>query len=106
MWLQNVGHFVQASLCEMYSQGILRVHCSVFILQTPEWSNSDVCQKCSTPFFWNVKAMWEAKTVGVRQVRFCCGHDYTIADINCLWPGDAIWQESCKHISIRYSGQE
>jgi len=37
-------------------------------MQTPEWAESDKCQKCSTPFFWNVRSMWTLKTVGVRQV--------------------------------------
>jgi len=37
-------------------------------LQTPEWAESDKCQKCGTPFFWNVHSMWTLKTVGVRQV--------------------------------------
>jgi len=35
--------------------------------ETPEWVESDNCQKCDTPFFWNLKTMWEKKTVGVRQ---------------------------------------
>lgn len=38
------------------------------ILQTPEWVESDSCQKCGIPFFWNFKSMWEKKQVGVRQV--------------------------------------
>lgn len=35
--------------------------------ETPEWAESDKCQKCGTPFFWNVRSMWTLKTVGVRQ---------------------------------------
>lgn len=35
--------------------------------ETPEWQESDVCQKCNEPFFWNIKEMWNAKTIGVRQ---------------------------------------
>lgn len=41
-----------------------------YSLQTPEWTESDACQKCGSPFFWNVKSMWEQKTIGVRQVSF------------------------------------
>ena len=40
-------------------------------MQTPEWAESDKCQKCGTPFFWNVRSMWTLKTVGVRQVILC-----------------------------------
>ncbi|CAH8623311.1 unnamed protein product, partial [Dicrocoelium dendriticum] len=34
---------------------------------SPPWCNSDVCQICGTPFFWNVKKMWNVMAVGVRQ---------------------------------------
>merc|ERR1712168_1053872 len=27
--------------------------------ETPDWVESDTCQKCGHPFFWNVKSMWE-----------------------------------------------
>ncbi|BFZ06608.1 hypothetical protein BsWGS_09647 [Bradybaena similaris] len=36
-------------------------------LETPEWVESDVCQKCSSPFFWNFRKMWTDKKVGMRQ---------------------------------------
>lgn len=32
-----------------------------------KWNESDVCESCSTPFFWNVKSMWETKSFGGRQ---------------------------------------
>ncbi|VDP83322.1 unnamed protein product [Echinostoma caproni] len=35
--------------------------------ETPNWSESDVCQICAAPFFWNVKKMWSIMSVGVRQ---------------------------------------
>jgi len=35
--------------------------------EIPDWKNSDFCEHCKKPFFWNVKAMWEFKTVGKRQ---------------------------------------
>lgn len=35
--------------------------------ETPDWAQSDFCQLCNRPFFWNVKAMYEQKTVGLRQ---------------------------------------
>lgn len=37
--------------------------------ETPVWSESDTCQICSSPFFWNVKKMWTDMAVGVRQAR-------------------------------------
>lgn len=36
-------------------------------METPEWAESDICEKCKSPFFWNVKSMWEQKTIGTRQ---------------------------------------
>ena len=35
--------------------------------ETPEWAESDFCQRCSRPFFWNLKAMYEKKQIGLRQ---------------------------------------
>ncbi|KAK2515156.1 Wdfy2 [Columba guinea] len=39
----------------------------VCVLQTPEWLDSDSCQKCDQPFFWNFKQMWDSKKIGLRQ---------------------------------------
>nr|XP_022336138.1 uncharacterized protein LOC111132600 [Crassostrea virginica] len=36
-------------------------------IETPSWEESDVCQKCNSPFFWNFRRMWEEKTLGIRQ---------------------------------------
>uniref|UniRef100_A0AAY4EAJ7 FYVE-type domain-containing protein n=1 Tax=Denticeps clupeoides TaxID=299321 RepID=A0AAY4EAJ7_9TELE len=36
-------------------------------LQAPQWLDSDSCQKCEQPFFWNIKQMWDTKTLGLRQ---------------------------------------
>lgn len=38
--------------------------------QTPEWLDSDSCQKCEQPFFWNFKQMWDSKKIGLRQVLY------------------------------------
>lgn len=38
------------------------------VFQTPEWLDSDSCQKCEQPFFWNFKQMWDSKKIGLRQV--------------------------------------
>ncbi|RMC07167.1 hypothetical protein DUI87_16623 [Hirundo rustica rustica] len=35
--------------------------------ETPEWLDSDSCQKCDQPFFWNFKQMWDSKKIGLRQ---------------------------------------
>jgi len=35
--------------------------------ETPQWSESDNCQRCNAPFFWNFRAMYEKKTIGLRQ---------------------------------------
>jgi len=36
-------------------------------LETPVWSESDNCQLCNRPFFWNIKSMYDQKQVGLRQ---------------------------------------
>lgn len=36
-------------------------------LETPLWAESDNCQLCNRPFFWNLKAMYDQKQVGLRQ---------------------------------------
>ncbi|KAG5282819.1 hypothetical protein AALO_G00034960 [Alosa alosa] len=33
--------------------------------ETPEWLDSDSCQKCEQPFFWNFKQMWDSKKIGL-----------------------------------------
>lgn len=35
--------------------------------ETPQWSESDSCQRCNRPFFWNLRSMYENKTIGLRQ---------------------------------------
>ena len=35
--------------------------------ETSEWSESDTCQLCSRPFFWNLRAMYDQKQIGLRQ---------------------------------------
>ncbi|XP_070242011.1 WD repeat and FYVE domain-containing protein 1 isoform X4 [Bos mutus] len=35
--------------------------------EAPQWLESDSCQKCEQPFFWNIKQMWDTKTLGLRQ---------------------------------------
>jgi len=36
-------------------------------IETPDWAESDNCQLCNRPFFWNVKSMYEQKQMGLRQ---------------------------------------
>lgn len=35
--------------------------------ETHQWSDSDNCQRCHRPFFWNFRSMYETKTIGLRQ---------------------------------------
>lgn len=44
--------------------------------ETPKWLESDNCQICHQPFFWNLRAMWSQKQIGLRQVR-CIGFYFT-----------------------------
>lgn len=36
-------------------------------LETPDWAESDNCQLCNKPFFWNLKSMYDQKQIGLRQ---------------------------------------
>lgn len=38
--------------------------------ETPKWLESDHCQICQLPFFWNLNAMWRQKQIGLRQVKY------------------------------------
>jgi len=46
----------------------------------PPWRESDRCEICDVPFFWNFKVIWDRKTLGVRRhhCRICgssvCGN--------------------------------
>jgi len=42
----------------------------LLLLQPVKWHESDECEKCASPFFWNLKLMWEAKTIGGRQASY------------------------------------
>ena len=42
--------------------------------ETPKWLESDQCQICHLPFFWNIQAMWRQKQIGLRQVKFIFKH--------------------------------
>lgn len=35
--------------------------------ETPEWKESDICQLCNRPFFWNLRAMMDQRQLGLRQ---------------------------------------
>lgn len=43
------------------------LNCAVSYLQTPQWVESDTCQQCNKPFFWNFRMMFDLKTMGMRQ---------------------------------------
>ncbi|CAL1543265.1 unnamed protein product [Lymnaea stagnalis] len=55
-------------------------------LETPDWAESDVCQKCDSPFFWNFRKMWADRKVGQRQ------H-------HCRNCGKALCQACCNQMS-------
>ncbi|KAL3846764.1 hypothetical protein ACJMK2_017723 [Sinanodonta woodiana] len=63
-------------------------------IETPEWAESDVCMKCTKPFFWNVKKMWGDRVMGIRQ------H-------HCRKCGKAVCDKcSCKRSTIPPMGYE
>ncbi|XP_022207736.2 WD repeat and FYVE domain-containing protein 2 [Nilaparvata lugens] len=35
--------------------------------ETPDWVESNTCQLCGRPFFWNVRAMMDQRQIGLRQ---------------------------------------
>ena len=47
----------------------------ITFLQTQDWAESNTCMLCNRPFFWNWRAMYEQKQVGMRQhhCRYCVG---------------------------------
>uniref|UniRef100_A0A914VE22 FYVE-type domain-containing protein n=1 Tax=Plectus sambesii TaxID=2011161 RepID=A0A914VE22_9BILA len=55
-------------------------------LETPAWQSSDACQRCESPFFWNLRAMWDKKVVGLRQ------H-------HCRMCGQAVCASCCSHLT-------
>ncbi|XP_035692990.1 WD repeat and FYVE domain-containing protein 2-like [Branchiostoma floridae] len=64
--LKFVGHTKQ--LVSGGEDGMIVIwNMSVDRNETPEWVESDNCQKCDQPFFWNFKKMWNEKTIGTRQ---------------------------------------
>uniref|UniRef100_A0A8D1GJU4 WD repeat and FYVE domain containing 1 n=1 Tax=Sus scrofa TaxID=9823 RepID=A0A8D1GJU4_PIG len=48
-------------------RGRARWRGSLSYREAPQWLESDSCQKCEQPFFWNIKQMWDTKTLGLRQ---------------------------------------
>jgi len=40
---------------------------SVYRTESADWAESDVCQLCGKPFYWNFKAMYDQKQIGLRQ---------------------------------------
>lgn len=35
--------------------------------EVPVWVDSDTCQLCTRPFFWNLRAMMDQRQIGIRQ---------------------------------------
>jgi len=35
--------------------------------ETSEWTESSTCQRCSRPFFWNLRGMFDQRQIGLRQ---------------------------------------
>lgn len=67
------GHTERRGLLHVFGVTNVCFHCTYLIvlarLQAPQWLDSDSCQTCEQPFFWNIKQMWDSKTLGLRQVR-------------------------------------
>ncbi|KAK3764121.1 hypothetical protein RRG08_039292 [Elysia crispata] len=65
-------------------------------IETPDWAESDVCQNCDAPFFWNFRKMWEDKKVGMRQhhcrrcgkalCHMCCSKTSTLPMMGFEYP--------------------
>ncbi|XKL68203.1 hypothetical protein PGB90_003694 [Kerria lacca] len=47
--------------------------------ETPSWIESNTCQLCCRPFFWNVRAMMDQKQFGIRQ-HHCRGCGRAVCD--------------------------
>ncbi|KAJ1520050.1 hypothetical protein ONE63_004279 [Megalurothrips usitatus] len=57
-------------------------------LETPPWAESDMCQRCSRPFFWNLRAMMDQRQLGLRQ-HHCRSCGQAVCD-KCSAPRHAI----------------
>lgn len=62
---------ISTSDSRLFSFGIdgkmINWNMSVKRTKSVEWAESNSCQACNDPFFWNVKQMWSEKKIGVRQ---------------------------------------
>lgn len=36
--------------------------------ETPDWIESDTCQLCTRPFFWNLRAMMDQRQLGLSPI--------------------------------------
>ena len=36
-------------------------------VESADWAESDICQLCNKPFYWNFQAMYQQKQIGLRQ---------------------------------------
>jgi WD repeat and FYVE domain-containing protein 2 len=62
-----ISSFVTRSL--LLNVSIQQINC--MRKAAPDWVESDTCQLCAKPFFWNLKAMFEQKALGVNRQHHC-----------------------------------
>lgn len=60
------SHTSQLISCSL-DGGIVIWNMDVTRQETPDWLESDTCQKCEQPFLWAFVRQWRSKRVGVRQ---------------------------------------
>ncbi|XP_024900534.1 WD repeat and FYVE domain-containing protein 2 isoform X2 [Pteropus alecto] len=71
--------------------------------ETPEWLDSDSCQKCDQPFFWNFKQMWDSKKIGLRQ-HHCRKCGKAVCDVRPRLPSMTVNITLCMCILMQPEG--
>lgn len=81
MLAASTALMVEAVVIRRHSKHVFK---NCVFAQTPEWLDSDSCQKCEQPFFWNFKQMWDSKKIGLRQVRLKNHYTQTLRSQNSV----------------------
>lgn len=63
--------------------------------EVPEWVESNNCQLCSRPFFWNFRSMMDQKQLGKCGASHCA--NFQLPNENAILSTAGIRQHHCRH---------